>query len=614
MPDPRRFRPVVAALVAASLVGAPLHAMPDEAGEHLSAARQALIMGDAILAEAEAKAALGKGARRRDVAAVMGEALLYQGRIDRARTWLQSGDFATRDAAYGWRIAGRVEMAQGRMLAAAKAFDRALQINPRDAQLWTDIGRLRYAGGEQLLVDDALDRALASNPKHPRALEFRAQIARDTVGYAAAADFYRRALESAPADPGIALGLAATLGDSGQGKAMLDVLRDGQHRVAGSPSGHFYQAVLAARAGDIATARRVFNHAIGKLPATPAAQLFLGILELEAGNPSVASTSLDELTHRQPENGLAQLLFARSLYESGEHQRLIDTFEKVAARPDAPAYLLTLIARSYEEQGDREAAAPYLDRAAAVRPRAIMVLPAGDGSGAFAGSFATNPGSRTAAVGYVRGLLDSGNIAGARAAADRFRQTRPNMSEAAVLWGDAALVDRRYDQAFAAYDRAARVRLSEQLMARMTVALEGMGRRYQAQGVAARYLAAYPTSASAARIAAGYAAGAGDWPHAAALLEALLARGASRDVPLLADLSFARLQAGDAQAAVVAAESAFALQPANPQAVEALALALVALGTDDSRAAALLDRAQRTGGNSALLAKARATLAKRAPG
>lgn len=614
MPDPKRICQLGAALAVATLVVAPLGAMPAAAGDHLSAARQALIAGDAILAEAEAKAALGKGAERREVAAVMGEALLSQGQPVRARSWLQSGDFAPADAAYGWRISGRVELAQGNLRGAATAFDRALTINPRDPMLWVDIGRLRYAGGEQLLAGDAIERALAIDPSHPRALQFRAEIARDTTGFAPAVEVYERALERAPADAGIALGLAATLGDAGQAGAMLGVLRDDQHGLSGTPAAHFFQAVLAARAGDIATARRVFNRAIGKLSATPAAQLFNGVLELEAGNPAVASTSLDELVQRQPDNALAQLLLARSLYESGEHKRLIATFGQAAARPDAPSYLLTLIARSYEEQGDREAAAQYLDRAAAPRARVISVLAPGDGAAALAGPFSANPGSRPVAVGYVRALLDSGNSAAARSAADRFRQTRPNMSEAMGVWGDVALVDRRFDEAFAAYDREGLVRMSEHLMMRMTVALEGMGRGFQAQGVAARYLAAYPSSSAAARVAAGYAAAAGDWGRTVSLLDALVARRGGRDVRLLADLSFAQVQSGDAGSAVETAERACNLQPSNPQAVAALALALVARGTDDARAGAILAKAQRLGEDSALLAKARATLAKRSPG
>jgi len=69
-------------------------------------------------------------------------------------------------------------------------------------------------------------------------------------------------------------------------------------------------------------------------------------------------------------------------------------------------------------------------------------------------------------------------------------------------------------------------------------------------------------------------------------------------VRLLADLSFAQLRAGDAEAAVESARRAYILQPSSAITVQALGMALAEEGGDNAGARQLLLQAQHmTGGN-----------------
>ncbi|MFM5916690.1 MAG: tetratricopeptide repeat protein [Novosphingobium sp.] len=582
-------------------------ATPDAAQESLEKAGKALARGDGIAAEAELQRALQAGATRPDVAAAMGEALIDQGALDKARVWLAPGQFAPGEAGHGWRMLGHLERVSGNLGQAGKAFDQALKASPKDPLLWVEIGRMRYAGGEQLLALDAADRAVAADPEEPRALEFKAELVRDSQGYNAAIPLYEQALEAMPNDLGLLSGYAGALGDAGRASDMLSATRRMLAIAPHSPRAFYLQAVVAARAGQIDLARSLFNRTRGRLANVPAGMLMQGLLDLEAGNANLAADELTVLADRQPVNQRVALLLARALYASGDYNQLFARFGVVAQRSDASPYLLTLLARAYEDQGNRAAAAPLLDRAAAAASAPIQPIFEPASPGEFAARFAADPAALGNATPYVRSLFNSRNGAGALQVAERFRQVRPTSDDALALLGDTQLLSGNPRAAIQSYDEATKVRFPDLLLLRISEAYAVGGQAVGAQPIAARYLAAFPTSRLAARLSANFAAMAGEWDSAAALLESLRQRGGNRDVRLLSDLSFAQLRAGDVDAALESARRAYALQPGSPIAAQVLGMVLADTGNDKAGARQLLLQARLIGGDNPLI---RASLAK----
>ena len=605
----KRLRTLAATLGAmlTLAMAAPGAALPDAAKVHLAAANKALARGDGIAAEIELQRALSTGATRPEVAAAMGEAMLDQHELAKARTWLGPGQFAKGTLAQGWRLRGLFERMEGNLSAAGQAFDHAMAANPKDPLLWVEIGRLRYVGGEQLQAIDAAHNALAADPLNPRALEFQAELTRDAMGYAAALPLYEQALDLAPNDAALLSEYAAALGEAGRNADMLAVSR---RLIAGSgdPHGFFFQAILAARAGDLELARAMLNRTHGKLAETPAGQLVAGVLELEAGNANAAVQLLGPLANAQPANQRVQLLLARALYEAGEYGQLYARYGDQALRSDASPYLLTLLGRALEEQGNRAAAAPLLDRAAAASLAPLLPIAEDGGPGTFADRANAVPAALGAVVPYVRSLLASGDIASARRVAGRFVQLRPGSADAHGLMGDIELIAGNGSAALDHYLLSSRVRFPDQLLLRIGVAFDRAGRGAMAQPLVVQYLTAFPGSRLAARMAANQAALLGDWSAASALLENLRRRGGNRDFRLLADLSLARLKSGDTAGALEAAQRAWALQPASPVAAQAYGMALAELGRDPLQARQLLELARRSGGDNPLLAAARKKL------
>lgn len=557
----RRFGFLVAALL---LLTSPLAARPEAVQAALGAAAAAADRGDGIAAEVELRKALAAGAERGQVSARMGQAFLLQGDLRKAREWLEQGQFAEQDAALGWRMTGLLLRQEGRLAEAGQAYDKALALRPDDPLLWVDIARLRYQGGEHLLAIEGAERALAIAPDNPRAIELRAQLLNDQAGPMVAIPLLERGLKAAPDDLPLLTSYAAALGEAGRAADMLKVVRRIRELNSGSPIPYYYQAVIAARAGKTELARNLLTRLGSQLDEMPSALLLQAALELEAGNSAMAVDMLERLDRRQPYNPRVQLLLARGWLEVEDHTRLRQRFGNAAAQPDASPYLLSIMGRSYERTGDREAAAAFLDRAAAADVLPIAARPAPDG--VVAGSFA--------------GL---------------------------VLAGDQALLRGRGGEAFAAYQRAAQVRYPDWLLLR-TVAAAGPA---DGSALIARYQAAFPGSLLAPRMAALTAGQQGKWQEARRLLENVSQRSGLADPRLLADLALAQLQDGDAAAALASAEWAARLHRASPLAAQARALALVRLGRDADIARSLLHKAAAMGRKDPMLAEAQAQLGDR---
>ena len=539
-----------AALLSTSLTAA----SPDVAG-FLSAAQAALDKGDGIAAEAELDRALDAGASREDIAAPMGDAMLRQGALDKARDWLGAGRFAGGQEGYGWKMLGRLERAAGNLPAAGKAYDRALQYAPGDGALWVDIGRLRYAGGEQIQAVEAADHALALAPGDPRVLEFRGQLIRDQYGLLPALPWFEAGLKQRPDDLPLLGEYAATLGELGRAKEMLKVTRRMLELDPGNTRALYLQAVLAARAGKMDLARSLLGRTGDRIAGVPAAMLLRSVLELEAGNPNLAIDVLDRLVRIQPANGPARLLLARAAATAGDRAQLFAAAsDDVAVSP----YLLTLQAWAQADTGRHDLATSLLTRATLLPgdPRPIGER---QDAGILAADWAETPGRIGSGIPQVRKLLALGNLAGAGEVAERLRAANTGSADVQAIAGDVRLLSHDPGGALERYRIAAKVRVTSDLVGRMALALDGMGQGRAGDQIVETHLAASPIDQHLNHIAAQRAAKRGDWARSRALLE-FLAPLVPRDPAVLAELAQSRSRTGDRAGAEQAAAPAYALR------------------------------------------------------
>lgn len=595
MPELRSGLSRATLIVLALLTAGPGGADNTRAGAELAKAKVALSRGDGIAAEVALRQALQAGAPKNAIAAAMGEALLDQGKLEKARAWLGPADFAPPEALYGMRMLAQLETRQGNLIDAGKALDRALAINPKHADVWVDIAQLRYRGGEQLESVDAIDHAHAIDPGNVRALQFRGLLVRDQFGPSAALPWFEAALIRSPNDGALLGDYAATLGDLGQARKMLTVTRKMIEMEADKPRAYFLQAVLAAKAGNNSLARAMLNHIGDEMQGVPAALLLAGVLDLQAGNANLAVDALDRLVEIQPQNENAQLLLARALYAAGKQTQLVDRFAAMAASDAASPYLQTLVGRALEDMGRREAAAPLLDRASADRVAGLVPAFDGDGDEA-AGHYLASPRNADYTAAQVRLLLGEGRIGEALSIAERLRSDRPGLAAAQALAGDAHYAAGQYGAALDRYGQSARVRFDDALLSRMVLTAAQAGQHNVAANLVSTYLASHPQNREAVRLAADYAASLGDWRRARALLEHLRDTGSQRDARLLADLAFAQLRSGDSAGAEQTAQAAWQIQRSNPAVAQSWAMALAARKQQGLLAVVLAQRASASAG------------------
>jgi predicted Zn-dependent protease len=265
-------------------------------------------------------------------------------------------------------IAGLLEEAQslmvdGALADAGRKLDEARSLAPDDPDLWVAIAKLRYRGGEHFTALEAADRALALGPDHAPALVMRALLVRDAHGFAAALPWFEAALAADPGNREVWAEYAATLGDSGAGSATLKAVAKLSEVAPDDARIPFYQAVIAARAGDLPLARSLLARSGMVARGVPAAMMLDAVISLKQGNPGGASETLEQLAARQPGNVRARELLAKALLQGGREGEVIARFAAEATKPEASPYLVAVVARAYERSGDRAKAAPLLARA-----------------------------------------------------------------------------------------------------------------------------------------------------------------------------------------------------------------------------------------------------------
>ena len=533
------------------LLAAPALATDDAAGVAYRQALVALTRGDGIAAEIALRRAVAAGMDRPALAARMGEALLDQGNLRKAREWLGPGQFAPAEAAHGWRMLGRLEMAEGHLAQAGRAFDQALRLTPRDSRLWVDIARLRYQGGEHAGAIAAAEQAVTFDPENIRALELRGLLVRDSYGLAAALPWFEGGLKRRPDDVPLLAEYAATLGDLGRAQDMLTVTRRVIALDDRNPRGFLLEAVLAARSGQVELARHLVERAGPRALDRPGGLLLAGLLELEAGNVHLAVEQLDRLVRFQPDNQPARLLLARALAGAGNHDDLIARFGAEAATAGASPYLQTLVARAYEVRGERDKAAPLLDAAARGSQVPLALLPGAAGAG---------PGLRGAVL-RARAAVAAGNTAGAATIAEAAVASLPGSAVAHLLAGDIQALRGDCARALGHYRQVAEVRMTDGLALRVSGCLQRVGQGGAIAPFIARMRQVRPRAPLLLRSEAELLAESGEWAAAADRLAYLVNSGLRRDARLQGELGRIAARAGQPDRSRAARLAALTLQP-----------------------------------------------------
>ena len=243
-----------------------------------------------------------------------------------------------------------------------------------------------------------------------------------------------------------------------------------------------------------------------------------GMLELEAGNAYLASGKLlNELVGAPAcQSAAFSCCWRERCMRQANIRDCSSASAAMAERADAPAYLLTLLARAHEDAGARDKAARYLDRAASLRLLPVLPVFESDPPGVLAVRWRERQGDAGIVVPYVRSLLAAQQTGEAMRVADRYRALFPQSSEAWVWQAMLRLQPGDRPKPSNGTAKRARSAFPRRGCCACARPSQRSGDGNQARELAARYLAAWPQSALAARLVASDAMAAGDWARSAA--------------------------------------------------------------------------------------------------
>jgi len=567
---------------------AAIKADPDWGLAHAVLARIFLDLGDGVAAEGELGRARAAGFDPGRAHQLYAHAWLLQG--DAKRALAEAGKAQPRYAAYAARVTARALALQGDLPGAQRTLSAVLADVPGDSAAWSDLGRVRYKTGNMAGAIDAATRAIALDRNNIEALTLRGELVRGQYGLVAALPWFEQALKHDAYFHPALIEYAGTLGDVGRYGDMLEATRKALAARPGSPQAYYLQAVLAARAGNFDLARTLMERVDGRLGGTPGVLLLSGTLSYQAGAYEQAIEQFRQLIGAQPMNLTARRLLGASLLRSGDAKGALDILRPAALRGDADSYTLSLVARAFERTGERDWSGKFLDRAAWPSREEASPFGTDDSLPILAAAHSEDPDDPVRRVGYLRGLIDAGDAAGALAQAQALARDNPGAPAAHLAVGDTLMQMKRYGEAAAAYARAADIHFDEPTMLRAVDALDHAGRRAEAANVLGLFLSQNPQNIAGQRLAAHWQIAGGEWDSAIETLEGLRQRIGNRDAALLAELAYAYLGDGDDQTGLSYAKAAYALAPMNPAATDAYGWALYQSGNDRA-AAQLLEKA-----------------------
>jgi predicted Zn-dependent protease len=508
-------------------------------------AELALLGGDAAQAEADLRRARTDGAPDAEIQLSLGQALLAQGAFQQLVAEIPQRAGTRRRSAQLLVLHGRAYLALAAHADATRAFDSALQLDPRCIGAWVGRAQSARAQGRFEEAETQGWQAITLDPGSVAAWRERGVLEFERGRYAEAEEAFERARSNAGAggwteDAILATtGLAETLWRESRREAARARLDELGQRVPSHPVLLYLRALFALESGDHDAAGQYAHALVSRHGEYAEAFTLLGLSALERGDASAASALLERAVVLRPRDASARALLARALLASGDAAAGANALLPVAAAASGERQFLTLLGRAQLAAGEADGGIAALAVAGGMPPS--LAAPA------------SIPGAEAELVAAMR-AQDAADV---EARARRLLAQRPDSLIAALGLAQAA---------------AAR------------------GAPAEAEALLARARAAHPHASEPALLLAQHASARGDDRGAVALAKHAVS-AAPHVAQAHAALGLASLHAGDSVGARRSLRVAVLIEPGDPQLRIDYAAALLA--ADDARALAALTAAAR---------------------
>lgn len=247
-------------------------------------------------------------------------------------------------------ISGDALYQAGDIAGAAAEFERGLEIDPREENLYNSLGVCYGVQGDQEKALKAFENALKINPDSAMALHnagYSKSIMNDTEG-ALAYLLKAHELDGNLFEAAFHTGkLLVEAGRPEEGKIFLE---KALQLNPDSSVGHFFMGECCRETGHPDQAIRAYSAAVKRNPNDAGALSALGLLYAEKGeNPEISALFCEKSVELEPENGLYLYRLGCVLQTRGENPSALDMFEKAQAFGYDAAERITAVREELEK-------------------------------------------------------------------------------------------------------------------------------------------------------------------------------------------------------------------------------------------------------------------------
>lgn len=516
--------------------------------------------------------------------------LMRLGQADQAYRTLAENATDTADAEY-MELTASAALLSGDMTAGVHYFEQAVIHAPEDAELRARLGSLRVALGNEAEGTVDLEEATRIDPKLDSA-EVALVIARlRQQDFDEALEAARRLQEHSPDAPTGFVLAGIALGAMGRTEEARQSFERALEISPGEPNAAANLAVLSARAGDLDAARTYYELVLERRPSDLRTLLSLAALEEKAGRTQERIAWLQRAIEGNPQAPEPRLLLGRTYLAQNDPGRALEAVSPSGApMPTAPA-LLEVAGQAHMRLGRYSLAADAFralteaepTSAAAYRYLATAFEAAADPEQALiAIEKAADLTPEDHAVAFTRARL--------LAATGRYEEASRTLSDLKAdgvddplldeMEGNIALATQRHADAAAAYQAAFERRKTNFLAVRLAKALALSGREDEAQATLSQWLDEYPEDFYTRLARADLHLDAGRLEQAESDYREVV-RLAPDSVLAHNNLAWVLLRRDNPREALEHARTAHGRAPRDPQVLDTLGLAHLALSETD---------------------------------
>ncbi len=435
--------------------------------------------GDGELAEKEIRTAIQNGYPEDQALPSLAQAYMVQSKFEALLADFPPGDRGTALETQIRLLRGYALAALGKREDAAKTFNDAAALNPKDARPLAGLARLDLDERQLDEAEARLKQALELNPQSAEALGLMGETYRRRGNPDQALDYYGKALAQDKRNRTSLVGRAAVLLDRNEtDKADADI-KTLISVAPRDPMGRYLQALSQAQHKNPQAALATLQKEQG-LSSFPPAVYLQSVLQYQQNQLEQATAGLERYVEMAPRDQRARKLLANIYLRQSDPDRAIATLTPALENNGEDVQTLSLLGSAYLQRRQYDKATEMLQRAAAIDPKdataqtrlAAGELQSGDAARAIKtleDALNLNPSETEANLLLVMTYLRDRNFEAAQQAAHKFQIIQPKSPLPLAMQGMVASAQGDRAAARGYFDKAIEVQ-PDYYAARMSLA------------------------------------------------------------------------------------------------------------------------------------------------